>query len=51
MIIRLPTAARPNGGPMATRISFFKRLWWRMFGHRRKANVAKLRLDRARRYG
>jgi hypothetical protein len=51
VIIRFPTSARLDGKPMATRVNVFKRIWWRLFGHRRRANVAKLRLDRARRYG
>lgn len=51
-IIRFPTSARlTSAEPMATRVSWFKRTWWKLFGHRRKANLAKLRLDRARRYG
>ena len=37
--------------PMATRLNIFQRLWRRLFANRRRANVAKLRLDRARRYG
>lgn len=50
MIIRFPTAARWDH-PVTPRAGWFKRLMWRWFGHRRRVNVAKLRLDRARRYG
>jgi hypothetical protein len=50
-IIRFPTNARFSGEQMASRPGWLKKLYWKVFGHRRKANVAKLRLDRARRYG
>jgi hypothetical protein len=50
MIIRFPVTAKWDR-PMATRTNVLKRLWWKLFGHRRKANMAKIRLDRVRRYG
>lgn len=49
MIIRFPVAARWDH-PAKSKHSFLRRLWWKLLGHRRRANVAKLRLDRARRY-
>lgn len=49
MIIRFPTSANLTG-PMAHRVSWMRRTWWRLFGHRRKVNLAKLRMDRIRRY-
>ena len=50
MIIRFPTAARWDH-PVKVKAGPLRKLWWKLVGHRRKANVAKLRLDRARRYG
>ena len=48
-IIRFPVAAKWTE-PMATRLNIFQRVWRRWFGKHNRANVAKLRIDRARRY-
>lgn len=50
MIIRFPTNANLIQ-PMATKLPWWKAMWRRYFGHKRRANIAKLRIDRARRYG
>jgi hypothetical protein len=50
VIIRFPTSARWDH-PVKPSASWLKRIWWRLFAHRRRVNVAKLRIDRARRYG
>ena len=48
-VIRFPTAARWDG-EMAHRVSWMRRTWWRLFGHKRKAKMTELRMDRIRRY-
>lgn len=52
-VIRFPAYADLREGtlPMAKQLGVFQRIWRRLFANRRRANVAKLRLDRARRYG
>lgn len=48
-VIRFPTKARWDHDAKSE-INWMRRLWWKLIGHRRRANVAKLRIDRAR-YG
>lgn len=48
MIIRFPPSANLVT-PMATALPWWKLLLRRWFGHKRRANVAHIRIERARR--
>lgn len=48
-VIRLPPSARPTE-PMAFKVSWLRRTWWRLFGHKRRSKLTELRMDRIRRY-
>ena len=47
-VIRFPPSAK-LGAPMATRLPWHQRLLRRLFGNPSGVNLAKLRMDRARR--